>query len=144
MVATLGAKAPTGMPRWRSIRCLANVAAWAELPRALVRTKLGGSRLRQRRSSASGAASALSCRRTASGLFCQSASMLTRLSLTGIAPGQCGREPRILPHCGPIAERRRPRRREAQQDDAVWRRRAMARSTPQDRRPETGDPPRSR
>src|SRR6266480_6085877 len=85
MVATFGAKAPTGMPRWRSSRCLPNVAAWAELPRAHVRTKPGGLRLMQRRSSSSGGCSSVGWRRTASGPFCHSASILARMSLTGTA-----------------------------------------------------------
>ena len=34
MVAMFGAAAATGIPRWRSIKCLAKVAACAELPLA--------------------------------------------------------------------------------------------------------------
>src|SRR5215510_4272824 len=85
MVATFGAKAPTGMPRWRSSRCLPNVAAWAELPRAHVSTKLGAFRLTQRRSSSSGGCSSMGWRRTASGPFCHSASIFARMLLTELA-----------------------------------------------------------
>src|SRR5258706_11159884 len=63
----LGAAAATGMPRWRSIACLAKAAAWAELPRATVTTTCGGFTLRRRTSSRMGSASLNSCRATASG-----------------------------------------------------------------------------
>ncbi len=43
----LGAASATGMPRWRSNRCLAKVAACAELPRAQVTTSCGGRRSRR-------------------------------------------------------------------------------------------------
>src|SRR5262249_18324600 len=56
-----------------------------ELPRAHVRTKLGAFRLIQRRSSSSAACSSIGWRLTASGPFCHSASILARMSLTGIA-----------------------------------------------------------
>src|SRR6266404_2788016 len=100
MVATFGAKAPTGMPRWRSSRCLPNVAAWAELPRAHVRTKLGGFRLMQRTSSSSAGCSSIGWRRTASGPFRHSASMLARMSLTGVASDwrRCRAKARLAQH----------------------------------------------
>src|SRR5262249_43596132 len=120
MVATLGANAPTGMPRCRSSRCFPNVAAWAELPRAQVSTKLGGCRLTRCSSSASGACNACGCRRTASGLVCHSASMLTRLSLTGSASIRQRGGARILPHHGAIAMRPRRRCRAASRYDGAW------------------------
>src|SRR5215510_4930573 len=67
MVAILGAAAATGIPRCRSNRCLANVAAWAELPRAQVTTRLGLVRCDHPISDASGSARASACRRKASG-----------------------------------------------------------------------------
>src|SRR4029453_5441326 len=63
----LGAAAATGIPRCRSNRFLANVAAWAELPRAQVTTRRGSVRRDHRIRAASGPASAPACRRTASG-----------------------------------------------------------------------------
>src|SRR5262245_47943852 len=63
----LGAAAATGIPRCRSKRCLAKVAAWAELPRAQVTTRLGPVRRDHSLRAARGPASASACRRTASG-----------------------------------------------------------------------------
>jgi len=54
MVTMLGAAGATGMPKWRSIRNLAKVAAWPELPRAQVTTTCGGLRCNRAASSANG------------------------------------------------------------------------------------------
>ena len=42
MLVMLGAAAATGIPKCRSIRCFAKLAAYAELPRAHVTTTRGG------------------------------------------------------------------------------------------------------
>src|ERR1043166_1431072 len=67
MVAMFGAAAATGMPRYRSNRCLPTVAAWAELPRAQVTMTRGSMRVRRWQTSASGRSSARACPATASG-----------------------------------------------------------------------------
>src|ERR1700688_821821 len=63
----LGAAGATGMPRCRSMACLAKAAAWAELPRAAVTTTRGGLALSRRTSAPKGPARFLSWRATASG-----------------------------------------------------------------------------
>ena len=75
MVAMFGAAAATGIPRWRSIRCLAKVAACAELPLAQVTTTSGGRRVSRAISSASGAARLSAWQRTAAGASRNSAAM---------------------------------------------------------------------
>ena len=67
MLAMLGAAAQTGMPNWCSIRCLQNVAAWAELPRAHVTTSCGGLLSSRPTSSRTGRSTAASCRNSTSG-----------------------------------------------------------------------------
>src|SRR5579875_3082593 len=57
-----GAAAATGMPRYRSKRCLAKLAACAELPRAQVMASSGGRRLSRARRSSSGPFTACACR----------------------------------------------------------------------------------
>src|SRR5262249_19678269 len=86
--------------------------------RAQVSTKLGGCRLTRCSSSASGACNACGCGRTASGLVCHSASMLTRLSLTGSASIRRRGGARILPHHAAIAMRPLRRRRAASREGA--------------------------
>src|ERR1700744_1849709 len=65
MLAIFGAAAATGMPRYRSIECLAKVAACAELPRAQVTANPGDRRTRLVTSSVRGTAISLACRETA-------------------------------------------------------------------------------
>src|SRR5262245_2158770 len=77
----LGAAAATERPRWRSIRCLPNVAACAELPRAQVTTNCGGLRLSRASNSFSGAARQWAWRSTASGASRNSTAMPTLMSL---------------------------------------------------------------
>ncbi len=74
-VAIFGAAAATGTPRWRSIRCLANVAACADEPLAQV-TTTSGRRARSRAINAvSGAARLRACRSTAAAAWCNSPCM---------------------------------------------------------------------
>src|ERR1700704_1936541 len=79
----LGAASATARPRLRSMLCLANTAAWAELPRAQVTTRSGGLRVRRATNSFSGSDRAFSCRRTISGASLISAVM--RASASDIA-----------------------------------------------------------
>src|SRR5262249_12751896 len=82
-----GAAAATARPRWRSIRCLPKVAAWAELPRAQVTTKRGALRCSRAESSASGFARPGPCRRPAPGRSRSSLAMRAAILLMGVSCG---------------------------------------------------------
>src|SRR5439155_15632992 len=84
--AMFGAIAATGVPRCTSIRCFANVAACAELPRAQVTTSWGGRDLSRMTSSRSGPVGASCCRQTAAGAS-RNSSAMSMLRLQGEGSG---------------------------------------------------------
>src|SRR4051794_31095089 len=124
-----GAEAATGTPRYSSIRCLAKVAACAELPRAQVTTTEGGLRCRRATSSATGRASRSAWRRTESGASRSSAAMLmsktSRIPLQRLLLKRCepaiggARLPGEMGEMGDMMETERPSPRYSAID--LWR-----------------------
>jgi hypothetical protein len=82
----LGAAAATGSPKYRPIRCLPKVAAYAELPRPQVTTTRGWSFLSDLQSSLRGPLSTSDWRDSTSGDSRSSAAINSSSLLTGV-PG---------------------------------------------------------
>src|SRR4051794_31935854 len=95
----LGAAAATGSPKYRSIRCLPKVAAYAELPRPQVTTTRGWSFLSDLQSSLTGPLSSSDWRDSTSGDSRSSAAINSFSPLTGI-PGLANQN--VCPTCAPL------------------------------------------